>query len=73
MSTELRDVTPTIHQTRFSGGDSKGPCLQVTQRQQRVEPANPFGIGYLQLTRTDAALLAAELLRFAAGAEVEEV
>ena len=70
MSTELRTVTPAITQTRFSGG-TRGVCVQVTQRGlSPTATGNPLGMGYLQFTRTDAALLAAELLRFAAGEEM---
>jgi len=74
MSTSLRDVTSTLHQTRFFGGVSRGTCVQVTQTQMKSCPAsNPQGVQFLQLTREEAALLAAELLRFASGNEVEEV
>lgn len=72
MSTSLRPVTPTIRQTRFFGGTDRGPCVQVTQTKMRTSPCNPSGIQFLELTRTDAALLAAELLRFASGTEVED-
>jgi hypothetical protein len=74
MSTSLRDVTPTLLQTRFFGGRDRGPCVQVTQTQMKsCVASNPQGVQFLQLTRTEAALLAAELLRFATGNEVEEV
>lgn len=74
MTTELRPVTPTISQTRFFGGSERGPCVQITQ--SGLSPtamSMTMGLGMVQLTRTEAALLAAELLRFASGTEVEEV
>ena len=73
MSTELRPVTDKISQTRFFGGKDRGPCIQVTQRGQEATSTNPVGIGFVQLTRDEAAMLAAELLRFATGNEVEDV
>jgi hypothetical protein len=72
MSTTLRPVTANITQSRFSGGPS-GQKVQVTQRGLARGPDTPMGFGFIQLTREDAALLAAELLRFASGTEVEEV
>lgn len=71
MSTELRPVTEKITQTRFFGGKDRGACVQVTQSGQEMTGFNPIGVGYIQLTRTEAALLAAELLRFSASEEVE--
>lgn len=72
MSTDLRQVTNTISQTRFFGGKDRRTCIQITQSKLDTN-ALPLGIGFIQLTRNDAALLAAELLRFAVGEEVEEV
>ena len=72
MSTTLRNVTSKISQTRFSGGADRGACVQVTQKGLRGSGL-PFNTGFIQLTRNDAALLAAELLRFAAGEEVEDL
>ena len=71
MSTELQTVTRTLSQTRFNGGP-RGVCVQVTQRGLRPDDTgNRNGFGLLQLTRADAALLAAELQLFADGNEVE--
>jgi len=71
MSTELRPVTQKISQTRFWGGKERGVCLQVTQTSQECTSTNPVGVGFVQLTREEAAVLAGELMRFATGTEVE--
>jgi len=73
MSTELRnvpglnDTANKMMQTRFYGGNDRGACVQVT----RQNNDRPFGYGYLQLSRSEAKLLALELMLFAEGQEVE--
>ena len=65
MSTDLINVPTTdIMQTRFFGGKDRGTCIQLTPpwRDQ----------GHIQLTREQAAILAAELMLFAEGEEVTE-
>jgi len=70
MSTELRSINSTLTQTRFSSGN--GTSIQLTQTNQEVQSVvNPLGVGYIQLTRAEAAQVAAELQLFAAGREVE--
>ena len=72
MSTELRNVPTTdISQTRFFGGKDRGTCIQITQRKQEVvtEFADRM-FNKVQLTRTEARLLAQELLMFANDQEV---
>ena len=70
MSTDLRDVPGTrIKQTRFWGGDERGVCLQVTK--SRHYPDNGNWFDYIQLTRSQAAMLAEELLLFSTEDEVE--
>lgn len=65
MSTELRTVPTTdIMQTRFFGGTSRGTCIQLTPPWQSQ--------GHIQLTREQAAALAAELMLFAEGNEVTQ-
>lgn len=65
MSTELRTVPTTdIMQTRFFGGTSRGTCIQLTPPWQAQ--------GHIQLTREQAAALAAELMLFAEGNEVTQ-
>lgn len=61
---------PTMSQTRFWGGKDRGPCVQITQ--VGLEGL-PLGVGFLQMSREEAALLATELLRFASGNEVEDL
>ena len=75
MSTELRNVPTTdISQTRFFGGQDRGVCIQITQRKQEVvtEFADRM-FNKIQLTRSEAQLLAQELLMFANEQEIEEV
>tara|TARA_B110000285_G_C15030171_1_gene566300 strand:- start:710 stop:967 length:258 start_codon:yes stop_codon:yes gene_type:complete len=65
MSTDLRNVPTTdIMQTRFFGGQDRGTCIQLTPPWRDK--------GHIQLTREEAAILAAELLLFAEGNEVTE-
>jgi hypothetical protein len=71
MSTELRNVTPTLLQTRFWGG-ARGVCIQVTETGQSATPVNPFGTGYITLSREEALQLANELILFSQGKEVQE-
>ena len=66
MSTQLRNVTPQMAQTRFWGGENRGVCVQVSQR------SSEGGHQFLQLTKEDAALLAAELTLFVQDHEVED-
>jgi hypothetical protein len=72
MSAELKSHATNVSLTRFSGG-SRGTCVQVTT------PASPdnwkaYGASadYVQLTKTQAAALAADLLDFAQGREEED-
>ena len=71
MSTELRNVNDRLQQARFFGGKHRGPCLQITETDQRSSNINPLGVGYITVTRQEAAELAAELLLFSVGREVE--
>ena len=73
MSTQLRNVTETMSQTRFWGGQERGSCVQVTQRGLADIGNGQNGFGFLQVNRQQAALLAQELLLFANGNEVEDV
>jgi len=66
MSTQLRNVTTAMSQTRFFGGTVRGTCLQVSQK------SHANGHQFLQLTKQEAALLAAELQLFVTGNEVED-
>lgn len=73
MATELRPITENLTQTRFFGGKERGPCIQITQTGQAPTGHNTMGIGYVSLTRDEAAKLCLELALFAAGHEIEAV
>lgn len=74
MSTELRNVPTTdISQTRFFGGQDRGVCIQITQRTMDNSGIIDRMFNKIQLTRSEAQLLAQELLMFANEQEIEEV
>jgi hypothetical protein len=62
MSTELRSHADRVSLTRFWGGTDRGVCVQVTEEVTH---------SHVQLTRAQAAALAADLLDFAQGREQE--
>lgn len=62
MATDLKSHADDVMLTRFFGGSDRGVCVQVTDRVTR---------NYVQLTRAQAAALAADLLDFAQGREEE--
>ena len=64
MSTELKSHADRVALTRFFGGSDRGVCVQVTEHVTH---------NHVQLTRAQAAALAADLLDFAQGREVEDV
>lgn len=68
MSTDLKSHAQGVSLTRFSGGD-RGVCVQVTTKKREPKGAEFFDS--VQLTRAQAAALAADLLDFAQGREVE--
>jgi hypothetical protein len=66
MSTELKVLGDHLFSlTRYSGG-FKGPCIQITG------PNSDGKIGYIGMTREQAAGLAIDLIAFANFAEIEE-
>jgi hypothetical protein len=67
MATELKSHADRVTLTRFFGGSDRGTCVQVTVDQG----AGQFE--HVGLTRAQAAALAADLLDFAQGREVEDV
>ena len=78
MSTELKSHAKKVSLTRFWGGQ-RGSCVQVTQPRsdwgrsmQKLTAADNFFTS-LQLTREQAAALAADLLDFAQCREQEEL
>ena len=73
MSTELKSKTKSVSLTRFAGCLSTGACILLTQKAKDTTPSPLDHIfQHIQLTRSDAALLAADLLDFAQGKEIEE-
>ena len=71
MATDLKSHAQGVSLTRFAGGTERGSCVQVTMRKER--PVGTEFFDHLQLTRAQAAALAADLMDFAQGREVEEV
>jgi len=70
MATELKSTTEDVSLTRFWGGEQRGTCVQVTT----TYTANPEDFfKHISLTRDEARTLAADLLDFAQGREVEDV
>jgi hypothetical protein len=74
MATELKSHTAEVTLTRFFGGSSRGTCVQVTQPNPNydTDAGGPM-FSHVQLTRAQAAALAADLLDFAQAREQEEV
>ena len=76
MSTELKSHAQGVSLTRFAGGKQRGSCVQVTQKRfdltENRGPADKF-FDSLQLTRAQAAALAADLMDFAQGREQEDI
>ena len=70
MATELRSHAQGVSLTRFFGGDDRGTCVQVTTKKR--EPQGTEFFDSVQLTREQAAALAADLLEFAQGRETED-
>ena len=63
VESELKSHADGIELMRFFAGSDRGVCVEVTEC--RVDG------GYIQLTRAQAAALAADLMDFAQGREVE--
>ena len=75
MSTELKSHAKGVSLTRFFGGKERGTCVQVTHKRfnpaENRGPADKF-FDSVQLTRAQAAALAADLLDFAQNREEDE-
>ena len=74
MATDLKSHAQGVDLTRFWGGDRNGSCVQITMQRDHKEdrgPADNF-FDSIQLTRAQAAALAADLSDFAQGREVED-
>lgn len=76
MSTELKSHSQNVTLTRFFGGKVKGSCVQVTQPRKDTNLELSVSDNFftsLQLTRAQAAALAADLNDFAQGREQEDI
>ena len=74
MSTDLKSHAKDVSLTRFWGGSLRGSSVQVTQPNPSYDTdKGGQRFNYVQLTRAQAAALAADLLDFAQGREQEEV
>jgi len=62
MSTELKSRNENISLTRFSGGASRGSCVQITRKW-----GSEFR--HIPVTREEARRLAMDLLEFSEGEE----
>lgn len=71
MSTELKSHAQGVSLTRFWGGDKRGSCVQLTQKKQQLPATADKFFDSVQLTRAQAAAMAADLLDFAQGREQE--
>ena len=72
MSTDLKSHAKDVSLTRFWGGQ-RGSCVQVTQCTDRRKTQADQFFDCVQLTRAQAAALAADLLDFAQGREQEDI
>ena len=72
MATDLKTHAKDVKLTRFWGGDNKGSCVQVTTPASKDSRDAGQLFDSVQLTRAQAAALAADLLDFAQGRETEE-
>jgi hypothetical protein len=72
MATDLKSHAQGVSLTRFAGGTERGSCVQVTMRKQELPATADKFFDSLQLTRAQAAALAADLQDFAQGREQEE-
>ena len=71
MSTELKSHAQDVTLTRFWGGQ-RGSCVQVTTPASKDNREAGQFFDSVQLTRAQAAALAADLLDFAQGRETED-
>ena len=71
MATELKTHAQGVTLTRFAGGADRGTCVQVTMRKAELPATADKFFDSVQLTRAQAAALAADLQDFAQGREVE--
>ena len=72
MSTDLKSHAKDVDLTRFWGGDTRGVCVQVTTPASKDSKTRGQFFDTVQLSRAQAAALAADLQDFAQGREREE-
>ena len=72
MSTNIKSHAQEVDLTRFWGGDNRGSCVQITTPASKDSKTAGNFFDSDQLTRAQAAALAADLLDFAQGREVED-
>ena len=72
MATDLKSHAQGVSLTRFAGGTERGSCVQVTMRKHELPATADKFFDTLQLTRAQAAALAADLQDFAQGREQED-
>ena len=73
MATDLKSHAQGVDLTRFWGGDNRGSCVQVTMKKQELPATADKFFDSVQLTRAQAAALAADLMDFAQGREEEDL
>ena len=73
MSTELKSHAKDVTLTRFWGGSAKGSCVQVTQPNPNydTDAGGPM-FSHVQVTRSQAAAMAADLMGFEKDRKKEE-
>jgi hypothetical protein len=72
MADNLISHARDVHLTRFSGGEARGTCLQISTpmcADSKNTPDSLFRKDFIQLTKAQAAALAADLLDFAQNRE----
>lgn len=67
MATDLKSHAQEVSLTRFWGGDHRGSCVQITTQAR----SDGKWFDSIQLTRAQAAALAADLMEFSQNREVE--
>ena len=74
MSTDLKSHAKDVSLTRFWGGSLRGSSVQVTQPNPNydTDAGGPM-FSHVQLTRSQAAAMAADLMDFAQGREQEDI
>lgn len=72
MSTNLKSHAPGVSLTRFAGGVERGVCIQISMDASQEDRQNGQFARYVQLTKAQAAALAADLTDFAQSREVED-